>query len=64
MKPSKNLLFFAKWMVADVSFPDNMASIRQFFDRTRPRIEMKNSGFIVEEGGKPESLVNNYFRIK
>jgi len=51
-------------MIGDVSFPDNMASIRQFFDRTRPRIEMRDSGFFVDKGEKRESLVNYYLRIK
>jgi hypothetical protein len=44
-------------MIPDVSFPDNMASIRQFFDSTRLRMEMKETEFGIEEGGNRETLV-------
>ena len=44
-------------MIPDVSFPDNIVSIRHLFDSARPRIEMKESGFGIEEEGNRESLV-------
>lgn len=45
-------------MVSDVSFPDNIALIRQFFDSARLRMKMNESEFGIEEGGNRETLVH------